>query len=105
MQTTCASRKAVTATGRLFTEDGPWASDTVTNFYNNGLRTNLVLAQPTGKWTNGFAYDSAKRLTCVESPAESLGCFVPCRKLLRKTFAGKLLLAQVFWVCCIALHA
>ncbi|NOS70448.1 MAG: RHS repeat-associated core domain-containing protein [Verrucomicrobia bacterium] len=58
-----------TIAGRLFTEDGPWASDTVTNFYNNGLRTNLVLAQPTGKWTNGFAYDTARRLTSVTSPA------------------------------------
>lgn len=29
----------------------------VTNFYNNGLRTNLSLAQPTGSWTNGFGYD------------------------------------------------
>jgi RHS repeat-associated protein len=58
-----------TAAGRLFTEDGPFTSDTVTNFYWNGLRTNLHLAQPTGKWTNGFAYDAAKRLTNVTSPA------------------------------------
>ena len=62
-----------TIAGRLFTEDGPWASDTVTNFYNNGLRTNLSLAQPTGSWTNGFGYDAAKRLTSVTSPAGAFG--------------------------------
>ncbi|HEX5221928.1 MAG TPA: hypothetical protein VFZ59_20365, partial [Verrucomicrobiae bacterium] len=59
--------------GQLWTEDGPFADDTVTNSYNNRLRTALSLAQPTGKWTNGFAYDAAKRLTNVTSPA---GAFV-----------------------------
>jgi YD repeat-containing protein len=39
-----------TTAGRLFTEDVPWASDTVTNRYRNGLRTNL--SQPAGVWTN-----------------------------------------------------
>ena len=58
-----------TIAGRLWTEDGPWANDTVTNFYNNGLRTNLILAQPVGTWTNGFGYDAAKRLTNVTSKA------------------------------------
>jgi RHS repeat-associated protein len=58
-----------TIAGRLFTEDGPWANDTVTNFYNNGMRTNLALGQPLGTWTNGFGYDAAKRLTSVASPA------------------------------------
>ena len=41
----------------------------MTSFYSNGLRTNLVLAQPTGKWPNGFGYDAARRLTSVLSPA------------------------------------
>ena len=62
-----------TIAGRLFTEDGPWASDTVTNYYDNGLRTHFVLAQPTGSWTNVFGYDEAKRLTSVTSPAGSFG--------------------------------
>jgi len=53
----------------LFTEDGPWANDTVTNFYYNGLRTNLALGQPSGTWTNKFGYDAAKRLTSVAGPA------------------------------------
>ncbi len=60
---------AYTAGGFLWTEDGPWSSDTVTNTYNNRLRTGLDVAQPTGKWTNSFGYDAAKRLTGVTSPA------------------------------------
>lgn len=65
------------AGGQLRTEDGPWSSDTVTNFYWNRMRTNLSLAQPTGKWTNGFAYDAAKRLTNVTSPAGAQqGCLL-----------------------------
>jgi len=58
-----------TTAGRLFTEDGPFANDTITNFYYAGVRTNLTLQQPTGSWTNGFGYDAAKRLTSVKSPA------------------------------------
>src|SRR6266496_3052558 len=50
---------------------GPWSSDTVSNSYSNRLRTALSLAQPTGAWTNGFGYDSAKRLTNVTSQAGS----------------------------------
>ena len=57
------------AGGQLWTEDGPWSSDTVTNSYSNRLRTGLSLAQPTGSWTNSFGYDAAKRLTSVTSPA------------------------------------
>jgi YD repeat-containing protein len=60
-----------TAAGQLFTEDGPFASDTVTNTYVNRLRTALGLQRPSGKWTNGFAYDLARRLTNVVSPAGS----------------------------------
>jgi hypothetical protein len=31
----------------------------MTNTYANRLRTGLSLQQPTGLWTNGFAYDAA----------------------------------------------
>src|SRR5208337_1236531 len=55
--------------GLLYTEDGPFTSDTVTNIYLNHLRVGLGLQQPTGFWTNGFGYDDAKRLTNVTSPA------------------------------------
>src|SRR5205823_649118 len=58
------------AGGLLNTEDGPWASDTVTYTYNNArLRSGLVLQQPTSTWTNGFTYDAAHRLITVSSPA------------------------------------
>ena len=55
-----------TSGNQLYTEDGPFASDTVTNTYWNRLRMALKLQQPTGAWTNGFGYDSAKRLTNVQ---------------------------------------
>src|SRR2546423_271946 len=62
-----------TAGGELYTEDGPFASDTVTNTYVNRQRTKLVLGQPTGVWTNAFAYDEAARLTNVTSSAGAFG--------------------------------
>jgi RHS repeat-associated protein len=55
------------AGGQLFTEDGPFADDTVTNIYSNRLRTGLSLKQPVGLWTNGFSYDAAKNLSEVRS--------------------------------------
>src|SRR5262245_11380016 len=58
-----------TSGGQLYTEDGPFTSDTVTNIYTSRLRTGLGLQQPTSFWTNKFAYDSARRLTSVTSPA------------------------------------
>jgi len=58
-----------TSGGLLYTEDGPFASDTVTNLYSNRMRVGLGLQQPTGYWTNGFGYDDVKRLTNVTSPA------------------------------------
>src|SRR5437870_7164762 len=61
------------AAGQLLTEDGPFASDTVTNTYSSRLRIALGLQQPAGAWTNGFIYDSAKRLTNVTSQAGSFG--------------------------------
>ncbi len=61
------------AAGQLLTEDGPYASDTVTSTYSNRLRIALSLQQPAGSWTNGFAYDITKRLTNVTSSAGSFG--------------------------------
>jgi YD repeat-containing protein len=56
--------------GLLWTEDGPWASDTVTNYYNTArMRSGQGLAQPTSAWTNGFTYDAAHRLATVISSA------------------------------------
>jgi RHS repeat-associated protein len=62
-----------TAGNRVLTDDGPFASDTVTNTYQNRLRTKLVLQQPTGSWTNALVYDAARRLTNVASPAGTSG--------------------------------
>ena len=43
--------------GLLYTEDGPWTSDTVTYTCNNArLRSVLTLQQPTGSWTNGITF-------------------------------------------------
>ena len=67
------SKYTYTTGNQLWAEDGPWASDTVTNIYYNRMRTNLSLAQATGSWTNGFGYDAAKRLTDVASPAGTFG--------------------------------
>jgi hypothetical protein len=46
-----------TAGNQLQTEDGPFASDTITNTYVNRLRTKMDLQQPTGLWTNVFTYE------------------------------------------------
>jgi RHS repeat-associated protein len=71
------TKYAYAAGGQLWTEDGPFSNDTVTNSYNNRLRTALSLAQPTGKWTNSFGYDPAKRLTNVTSQAGSFAYLLP----------------------------
>ena len=57
------------ASGQMLTEDGPFASDTVTNIYWNRLRVNMNLQQPSGMWTNRFGYDPAGRLTNVNAAA------------------------------------
>jgi RHS repeat-associated protein len=62
-----------TAGNQLLTEDGPFASDVVTNAYHNRLRTQLSLQQSTGFWTNGFTYDNGARLSNV---LMSAGAFV-----------------------------
>jgi len=56
---------------QLLTEVGPFADDAMTNTYVNRLRTGLGLQQPSGLWTNAFAYDAARRLTDIVSPAGS----------------------------------
>jgi hypothetical protein len=50
-----------TSGNQLLTEDGPFASDTVTNAYSNRLRNSLILQQPNGVWTNAFSYDPATK--------------------------------------------
>src|SRR5437867_13363260 len=64
-----SSKYTYYAGGLLITEDGPWASDTVTYTYNNRMRSSLTLQQPTGNWTNGHTWDAAHRLSTETSPA------------------------------------
>ena len=68
-----ATAYSYTSGGQLWTEDGPFASDTVTNSYSNRSRVGLSLQQPTGVWTNGFGYDVTRRLVSVTSPAGAFG--------------------------------
>jgi hypothetical protein len=49
----------------------------VSTVYVNRLGTGLGLQQPTGAWTNGFAYDHARRFTEVLSPAGELDYSYP----------------------------
>src|SRR6266496_2557652 len=56
--------------GLINTEDGTWASDTVTYTYNNArLRSGLTLQQPSSSWTNGYTWDAARRLSTETSQA------------------------------------
>src|ERR1041385_5928520 len=55
-------------------EDGPWASDTISYTYTNGLRQNLTIQQPYATDLSlSYAYDSASRLTTISAPAGSFG--------------------------------
>ncbi len=58
-----------TPAGRLQTENGPWANDTLTNTYVQGLRTAMSLLQPSGTWSQSYGYDSGWRMTNTVSPA------------------------------------
>lgn len=58
-----------TPVGQLASESGPWASDTVSNAYSQGLRTALNINQPSGSWSQSYGYDSAWRMTNLTSQA------------------------------------
>ena len=66
-----------TTGGQLWTEDGPFASDTVTNTYSNHRRVGFGLQQPSGAWTNAFGYDGAGRLINVTSAAGTFAYLYP----------------------------
>ena len=82
------TRYTYDAAGQLLTEDGPFPSDTVTNTYSNRRRVALSLQQPTGQWTNGFAWDLAGRLTNVVSSA---GAFDYTYTPLYSDYSGRLI--------------
>jgi len=80
------TRYTYDAVSQLLSEDGPWSDDTVTYGYTAMQRTSLSLQQPTGSWTNGFAYDNAKRLGSVSSPAGTFSyTYDPVRSMLPET--------------------
>jgi RHS repeat-associated protein len=82
------TRYSYTAVSQILSEVGPWSSDTVTYGYSDMLRTSLSLQQPTGSWTNGYAYDAAKRLTNVTSQAGAFGyTYDPTRQMLPEAIA------------------
>jgi hypothetical protein len=62
------------AAGQLLSEGGLWPNDGMNFTYLNRLRTGLSLASPPANpWTQGYAYDAARRLTKVTSAAGSFG--------------------------------
>lgn len=83
------------AASQLLSEDGPWASDTVTYTYAQRLRTSLTLQQPTGSWTNGYRYDVAKRLTNITSQA---GAFGYAYEATRPALVSKLTLPNTAYI-------
>ncbi len=64
-----------TGFGAIQSEDGPWASDTVTTSYNAArLRSALSIAAPGGAaFSESYGYDAGERLTSLNSPAGSFG--------------------------------
>ena len=62
-----------TPAGRLQSENGPWASDTLTYTYVQGLRTALTLSQTTSNWSQSYGFDSGWRMTGITSPAGNFG--------------------------------
>ncbi len=57
------------ANGQLTSEDGPWAEDTVSYSYTEGLRTGLSINDPQSTINFGYGYDNAWRMTSLTSPA------------------------------------
>jgi YD repeat-containing protein len=64
------TRFTYTPAGNLFTEDNPWASDTVTHSYHASvprLRAALTVQQPSGNWAQSYSYDDENRLIEVRA--------------------------------------
>jgi len=60
--------------GQLLSEGGLWPNDTVSYAYANRLRTGMGVSAPNASaWTQGYGYDSARRLTTVSSLAGAFG--------------------------------
>ncbi len=60
--------------GQVLSEDGPWGSDTVSYSYQHRSRQSLSVQAPNASdWVQSYAYDSARRMTNVTSPAGAFG--------------------------------
>jgi len=61
--------------GALASEDGPWASDTVSNYFGTAHQlASISIAQPSASdWVQSFGYDAAGRMTNVTSPVGVFG--------------------------------
>jgi len=58
--------------GQFLSEAGPWSGVSVSGTYLNRLRQSMSVQAPgAAAWTNGYYYDSARRLTGVTSGAGS----------------------------------
>jgi YD repeat-containing protein len=57
----------------VVTEDGPWASDTISVTNRHGLRSHLVVGQPSGSFTTSYQWDASRRMTNVTGGGQSFG--------------------------------
>jgi RHS repeat-associated protein len=68
------TRYTYNAAGQILSEDGPWNDDTVNYSYANRLRSEMRIMQPNASpWVQSYAWDAAKRLTNLISPAGAFG--------------------------------
>ncbi|HRY49543.1 MAG TPA: RHS repeat-associated core domain-containing protein [Candidatus Paceibacterota bacterium] len=74
---TGTTRYGFTSAGRLSSEDGPYANDTVSYSYHAsvpGLRTGLTVQQAgRGAWAQSGSYDAARRLSGITAPEGGYG--------------------------------
>jgi len=58
-------------------EDGPWSSDTVTVTNLHGLRSALLVAQPTSSFTTTYGWDASRRMTNVTGGGQTFAYVYP----------------------------
>jgi len=62
------------AAGQMLSEWGPWPNSQISYIYANRLRMGLAVQQSSGlTWTNGYEYDSSRRLTNIVTSIGSFG--------------------------------
>lgn len=59
--------RSYTPANRVATENGPWASDTVSYAFEQGLRTNLTLQTPNSNIVTAYNFDLVGRMTNLVS--------------------------------------